>query len=44
MDFLGADIFVHLKEVALLVVIMFWGVGGSFVYSYSCSKSLVVSM
>ena len=44
MDFLGANIFFHLKELTLLVVIKFWGVGGSFVFSYSCSKSLVVSI
>ena len=31
--------FFHLKEVALLVVIKFWGVGGAFVLSYSLLKS-----
>ena len=28
---LGANIFFHLKELTLLVVIKFWGVGGVFV-------------
>ena len=35
----GGRHFFHLKEVALLVVIKFWGVGGAFVLSYSLLKS-----
>ena len=35
----GGKHFFHLKELALLVVIKFWGVGGAFVLSYSLLKS-----
>ena len=35
----GGKHFFHLKELALLVVIKFWDVGGAFVLSYSLLKS-----